>query len=175
MGEIAASSSSWRKGGYAITLEEHRRRGDIDAPKAPLRGTPIVVGSRKPKTNWRERARCVEQKLPSGYFFPDDGDFAAPSRIRAFCAGCEVSAECLMWAVLSHTKDGWYGGMSPKERRQYAPSSTRKHGTDAMYRYGIAGNDTANGCRCDECRDYVMKLNRRSRLNRPVKAGEQAK
>lgn len=169
MGEITSANNKWRKGGTTLTRQEWDRH-EPQAPKAPSSGTPIVVGARKPKTNWRERARCTAHKMSKDFFFPSDEDRMAPSRIRAFCSDCEVAGECLMWAVLSNTKDGWFGGMSPKERRQYAPTSTRKHGTDAMYRYGIAGNDTANGCRCDVCRDYIANISRRSRLNRPVQS-----
>lgn len=172
MGDLT-KAPSWRKGGRTMTLEEYHRQPPAEK-KGPSRGTPVPVGTPKPRTNWRERARCAERKLTHDYFFPSDEDRVAPTRIRAFCAECEVAGECLMWAVLSNTRDGWFGGMSPKERRQFAPASSRQHGTDAMWRYGLAGMDPANGCRCDVCRDYVAKVNRRRRETRP-RAGEQAR
>lgn len=175
MGEISASSGAWRKGGWAITLEEHRRRGDTPTAPEPGRGTrstetPVIV------TDWRERAKCRLDKTPTSYFFPAEGDQTSRLRIPAYCARCPVVAECGQWAIAEGIPWGWFGGLSPSQRFHRAIETTRPrwnpraHGFQ-RYRFGPWGKNPDNGCRCDVCteaaRDRWAKEQGRTR---PVKA-----
>lgn len=78
----------------------------------------IAQGSHKPARNrrdtaWKDRAAC--HGLPDHFFFP-------PPKVRTFeatrrvCAGCEVRAECLVYA-LNHEDNGIWGGLTEAERR----------------------------------------------------------
>lgn len=155
MGEIAASTSSWRKGGSAITLEEYRRRGAIDTQPPPSRGTrtteqPVVIG------DWRARARCVTDKKPTSYFFPQEGDQSAWRKIISYCRPCPVAEQCAAYAIAESIPWGWFGGLSPQQRTnrvfdvRTATWKPRDHGFQ-RYRFGSHGKNPENGCRCDVC------------------------
>lgn len=189
MGEIAASSGSWRKGGHAITLEEHRRRGDIDAPKAPSKGTPIDSGAERPAPadHWRDRARCKLEAKPTSWFFPEPGD-QTTVRIARFCAGCDVREECRQFALDNSLWVGWYGGESPKQRAGTAErwsGPDRAHGTTARAKFGARGFEKGNGCLCRPCSDAwaaskakeTERIRRKNRVQREKlrRAREQAR
>ena len=63
--------------------------------------------------SWVLRANCVG--IDAELFFPDRGE---PTRhAKAVCAGCEVRAECLDYALETGQKFGVWGGTSERERR----------------------------------------------------------
>lgn len=67
-------------------------------------------------TGWQDLARCAE--VDPELFFPEkgerDGDLA-----KRVCAGCEVRAECLAWALAQPERiPGIWGGTSENERRR---------------------------------------------------------
>lgn len=161
MGEIASSSLSWRKGGWAITLEEHRRRQDTPPSPPPGKGTrstepPEIV------TDWRDQAKCRAEKMPTAYFFPAEGDQHARIRIPAYCRRCPVRQECGDWATREGIPWGWWGGLSPQQRtnRVFDPSTAnwkpREHGFQ-RYRFGSHGKNPENGCRCDACTEAARE------------------
>lgn len=160
MGEIAASSSSCRKGGWAITLEEHRRRQDARVPAPPSRGTrsdaPVVVH------DWRDQALCRAEKMSVDYFFPGENDQHARIRIPAYCRRCPVRQECGDWATLEGIPWGWWGGLSPQQRTnrvfdvRTATWKPREHGFQ-RYRYGSHGKNPENGCRCEVCTEAARE------------------
>jgi WhiB family redox-sensing transcriptional regulator len=65
---------------------------------------------------WTDRAAC--KGMDSKIFFGERGDTSAARKARAVCAGCEVRAECLQFAVDNNEYIGFWGGTTPKQRRQ---------------------------------------------------------
>jgi WhiB family transcriptional regulator, redox-sensing transcriptional regulator len=64
--------------------------------------------------SWRERAACLE--APTDLFFPDVGK--TPHEARAYCARCEVTAECVAFAIETNSESGIWGGLSRDQRRR---------------------------------------------------------
>jgi WhiB family redox-sensing transcriptional regulator len=65
-------------------------------------------------TGWQDRARCVE--TDPEVFFPEQG--SVPREAKRICAGCEVRAECLAWALAQPERLlGVWGGLTEHERR----------------------------------------------------------
>jgi WhiB family transcriptional regulator, redox-sensing transcriptional regulator len=64
-------------------------------------------------TAWMAEAACAgaDQAL----FFPTRGESAAAG--IAICATCNVTAECLAYAIANREAWGTYGGISARERR----------------------------------------------------------
>ncbi len=68
---------------------------------------------------WRDRAACIG--LPMEWFFPEHpkGE-ASYDNGKRVCAGCPVTAECLLLAadyVATGDRYGLFGGKTPAERR----------------------------------------------------------
>lgn len=56
--------------------------------------------------SWRERAACVEKKVPPEVFFDDElVDYAC-----SICSGCEVQRQCGLYASGMRMPDGVWGG-----------------------------------------------------------------
>lgn len=66
-----------------------------------------------PMGEWRDRAAC--KGAPLDWFFPERSESAA--RAQKLCAGCEVRADCLHWAMVAPERFGIWGGVSEKKRR----------------------------------------------------------
>lgn len=58
---------------------------------------------------WQDRARC--SGAGSEVFFPEGGD---TRRAKAFCAGCQVWADCLLYGL--DEDHGVWGGLNRAER-----------------------------------------------------------
>lgn len=58
---------------------------------------------------WQERARCAG--TDNDVFFPDGGD---ARRAKAFCAGCKVWSDCLLYGL--EEDHGIWGGLNRAER-----------------------------------------------------------
>lgn len=76
--------------------------------------------------DWRTRAACrdVDPEL----FFPIGTTGPALSQIdeaKAICRTCNVTDECLAWAIDSGQESGVWGGLSEEERRSVRRSSLR--------------------------------------------------
>lgn len=70
-------------------------------------------------SNWRDRAACLD--MDSNIFV---GERATPggwsyAPALAVCAGCDVTEECLEFAVSSNITVGVWGGLTPNERRPH--------------------------------------------------------
>lgn len=63
---------------------------------------------------WQERANCLG--VDPDLFFPERG--ASTREAKGVCAGCEVRAECLEYALDKGEKFGIWGGLSERERRR---------------------------------------------------------
>ena len=62
-------------------------------------------------------------------FFPDRGQPATEA--KRICAGCEVRAECLEYALNRPEPTGIWGGATDRERRQLRRKLTRDQGVDS--------------------------------------------
>lgn len=69
---------------------------------------------------WRERALCAQ--IGPELFFPDNN--VVPREAKKICASCEVTTECLTYAIQNYEQEGVWGGTSPRER-----THIRKRGT----------------------------------------------
>lgn len=66
--------------------------------------------------DWRSRAACVG--YPNGLFFPTvEAPESQVERAMGVCARCEVSKECLRYALETNQRSGIWGGTSEEERR----------------------------------------------------------
>ncbi len=69
---------------------------------------------------WRQRAAC--RGMGPEMFFPEPSDNHTPPAAREVCGRCEVSDECLDYALSIHTTHCFWGGVGPKDRRNIARS-----------------------------------------------------
>ena len=76
-----------------------------------------MIPLRNAEFDWADQALC--KGTSPTLFFPDDkaNGSAVYITARTICAECEVSWECLQFAVENGIKDGMWGGRSPNERR----------------------------------------------------------
>jgi WhiB family redox-sensing transcriptional regulator len=63
---------------------------------------------------WWDRARCAEADPEA--FFPEFGE--STRQAEKVCAGCEVRAECLEYALENRELYGVWGGVPEFERHQ---------------------------------------------------------
>jgi len=63
---------------------------------------------------WQERALC--QQTDPEAFFPEKG--RSPREAKRICARCEVTTECLAYALGHDERFGVWGGLSAGERRK---------------------------------------------------------
>ncbi|GAA4862133.1 hypothetical protein GCM10023222_12860 [Saccharopolyspora cebuensis] len=63
---------------------------------------------------WQERALCAQTDPEA--FFPEKG--GSTREAKRICAGCEVRAECLEYALAHDERFGIWGGLSERERRK---------------------------------------------------------
>jgi WhiB family redox-sensing transcriptional regulator len=63
---------------------------------------------------WQERALCAQTDPEA--FFPEKG--GSTREAKRICAGCEVRAECLDYALANDERFGIWGGLSERERRR---------------------------------------------------------
>lgn len=89
---------------------------------------------------WRRRGACVG--VDQETFFTGETEREA----LRLCRRCEVTEECLAYALWSGERFGTWGGKTERQRRKLARVV---HGTPEHY---------VNGCRCVPCRRaYVEK------------------
>ena len=93
MDETDISWSAGRRGEHQSTWNLF---GDLDQP------------------DWQERALCAQTDPEA--FFPEKG--GSTREAKRICAGCEVRAECLEYALAFDERFGIWGGLSERERRR---------------------------------------------------------
>lgn len=73
-------------------------------------------------TVWHRDALCRE--VDPDCFFPEDTDLIDKQiwlLAKKMCMGCEVRAECLLWALRERETWGIWGGLGPSERVGVVP------------------------------------------------------
>lgn len=88
--------------------------------------------------DWRHRAACATEDPE--IFFPVGSGGPALLQIaeaKSICRRCQVSVECLRWALATGQDSGVWGGMSEDERRalkrRNARTGTRSLPYDVLY------------------------------------------
>ncbi|WP_372476534.1 WhiB family transcriptional regulator [Pseudonocardia terrae] len=74
----------------------------------------LVDGQDDGEQDWQERALCAQTDPEA--FFPEKG--GSTREAKRICAGCEVRAECLDYALAQDERFGIWGGLSERERRR---------------------------------------------------------
>ncbi|GAA4712408.1 hypothetical protein GCM10023215_63920 [Pseudonocardia yuanmonensis] len=74
----------------------------------------LVDGQDDGEQDWQERALCAQTDPEA--FFPEKG--GSTREAKRICAGCEVRAECLEYALAQDERFGIWGGLSERERRR---------------------------------------------------------
>jgi len=90
-----------------------------DASHAPERVAPVlpIFGTAfddEGLMGWQDRALCAQTDPEA--FFPEKG--GSTREAKKVCAGCEVRAECLEYALANDERFGIWGGLSERERRK---------------------------------------------------------
>ncbi|WP_442965871.1 WhiB family transcriptional regulator [Pseudonocardia sp. HH130630-07] len=96
--------------GVSAELSDHDRAAQV----LDLKGLLLdeVPGDEVP--DWQERALCAQTDPEA--FFPEKG--GSTREAKRICAGCEVRAECLEYALAQDERFGIWGGLSERERRR---------------------------------------------------------
>lgn len=74
----------------------------------------LVDGQDDGEQDWQERALCAQTDPEA--FFPEKG--GSTREAKRICAGCDVRAECLEYALAQDERFGIWGGLSERERRR---------------------------------------------------------
>jgi len=109
---------------------------------------------------WHDRALCAETDPEA--FFPEKG--GSTREAKQVCRGCEVSAECLEYALERDERFGIWGGLSERERRRLKrePLSVACLGTFQSPRPGACDHPEATPGRAHpEGRSHIMPANPR--------------
>ncbi len=95
-----------------------RTAGDITGsgsgePGGAIAATRLVlVDVVDDEPDWQENALCAQTDPEA--FFPEKG--GSTREAKRICAGCEVRAECLEYALSNDERFGIWGGLSERER-----------------------------------------------------------
>jgi WhiB family transcriptional regulator, redox-sensing transcriptional regulator len=84
-----------------------------DGPVEGRTGVVVAVDGAE-EQDWQERALCAQTDPEA--FFPEKG--GSTREAKRICAGCEVRAECLEYALQQDERFGIWGGLSERERRR---------------------------------------------------------
>lgn len=82
-------------------------------------------------SGWRAKAACLG--YDTELFFPAGTTGAAveqTARAKAVCQRCDVSAQCLAWALATNEDAGIWGGKTEDERRTLRRSRPPRRPTD---------------------------------------------
>jgi WhiB family redox-sensing transcriptional regulator len=102
--------------GEAVATSETRQRVVAIWESAhPLDGRPEHL---QPGRGWRRFALCLGH--PSDLWYPVGSDGGAEA--IAICSVCPVRLDCLRWAVEHREREGIWGGISAKRRKQMRPA-----------------------------------------------------
>lgn len=101
------------------------------------------------RPDWMREAACIDADPEA--FFPEKGDTSAQA--KAICARCDVSPECLTYALEHNITYGTWGGTSERERRSMQrrrqSRALRPCGTPAAYTRHLRRDEAP----CGACRE----------------------
>lgn len=98
--------------GEPVTGESVNAEHLVGTSARPLHGVGDDGAVDDPE--WQERALCAQTDPEA--FFPEKG--GSTREAKRICAGCEVRAECLDYALAHDERFGIWGGLSERERRR---------------------------------------------------------
>ncbi len=103
------------RGAGPIATMPHAVPSDHGAPSDQPFDARMLAGLfGQPEQDWQERALCAQTDPEA--FFPEKG--GSTREAKRICAGCEVRAECLEFALAHDERFGIWGGLSERERRR---------------------------------------------------------
>lgn len=74
-----------------------------------------------PDHNWAAQAACVHDEAAElDDYFPEAGA-RPPERLLKLCLSCPVRHDCLEHAIRGGFEAGWFGGLSPTDRKGLGP------------------------------------------------------
>lgn len=77
--------------------------------------------------DWRHNAACIGEDVELFFAVGSSGPaLDQTERAKAVCRRCEVSAQCLEWALKTNQHDGVWGGKSEDERRALRRARQRR-------------------------------------------------
>jgi len=81
----------------------------------PMTGPKITLETGESiELSWQERALCAQTDPEA--FFPEKG--GSTREAKRVCLSCDVSSECLEYALAHDERFGIWGGLSERERRR---------------------------------------------------------
>lgn len=80
-----------------------------------------VYGKGRPRSDWRQLARCTE--ADPELFYPEARESGQAA--KSICAACEVRADCLTTALATRELHGIWGGLTYRERLTLARGPRR--------------------------------------------------
>ena len=98
--------------------------------------------------DWESDAACAT--TDPELFFPEKG--GSTKSAKGICAGCDVRARCLQYAMDRNEQYGIWGGLSERERhalrvgrKMSTGSRMWEHGTTTGYQHGCHDEDVCPG------------------------------
>lgn len=74
-----------------------------------------------PDHEWVARAACVQDdEVNLEDYFPGEGA-SPPAHLLRLCLDCPVRRDCLEHAIGAALTAGWFGGLSPSDRKALTP------------------------------------------------------
>lgn len=80
----------------------------------PSQAGSLALGMDGRELGWQEQALCA--RTDPDAFFPEIG--GSTREAKKVCAGCDVRAECLEYALRTDQRFGIWGGLSERQRRK---------------------------------------------------------
>lgn len=74
--------------------------------------------------DWSDLAACKGQ--PPNVWFPEGVGPRTGEAARIVCAHCEVTRECLEYAIATRQESGIWGGLSTPERQRFEDNAARR-------------------------------------------------
>ena len=86
-----------------------------------------AVANAELDSSWRVRAACAGSAAEPNIWYPKRGDVLPElKKLRAVCATCPVSAECLDYALVPNQRYGVWAGTTEKQRLEMRRTYLRR-------------------------------------------------
>ena len=84
----------------------------------------LILNDDGEDTNWQRDAACATYAYVADIWYPETLDererrhiAVAARHAKLICATCDVSDQCLEYAIAHHESHGIWGGLTPDERK----------------------------------------------------------